>query len=298
MGSNLNEIAVKDLREKFQGPHELLETSDGKTLFIRRWNAAKESPVSLLIFHGITGYSEPYGPIIAEQLASSGFDVFGMDLRGHGLSDGKRGDYPSPERFVMDLSETVKLVKSKSKKLVLLGHSLGSLSAIVAAKTNQNDIDGLVVLSAAKKMKGNVYTKPKTMALLKTLLGVTIFQGTPLIEYRRQGQLGLNDPLFNFEYSARFYSVLYGVKPREFVTMYRSGFIESPNLKFASRLEVPILVGVGDQDDLFTVEAAKEFYDEIDATDKEFLVIPGARHAFFPKNCWDPLVNWLNRKFA
>lgn len=291
------DIDVESLRAKFTDPHELLYTSDGKTLFIWHWVAKQKSRASILIFHGITAYGGPYGPMIAEQVASSGYDVYVMDLRGHGLSDGKRGDYPSNELFVKDLIETIKLVRSKSEKTILLGHSLGALSAIVATKNSPQDVDGLVILSAARKIRAGAYAKRKASAVLKTLLGVALLRGTPLIEYRREGMLGLDDPLFNFRYSARFYSVLYGTGALRVSRMFRSGVIDSPNLRFERELEIPLLVGLGDHDELFTTDGAKEFHNEIDCDDKEFFVIPGAKHAVFPKEGCEPLVTWLNRKF-
>jgi acylglycerol lipase len=288
---------VAAFRSSFKEPHELLRTSDGKVLFVRHWEAKSEPKATILIFHGITAYSGPYGQIIAEQLANSGYDVFGLDLRGHGLSDGKRGDYPSRERFVSDLKETVSFVRAKSRKLVLLGHSLGALTAVAAMNSSPKEIDGLVLLSAARKVKPGVYPKPKTSALLKTLIGIALLRGSPLIEYRREGMVGLNDPLFNFAYSARFYTVLYGVAALSVVSMLRSGDINSPNLKFNAKLQIPLLVGVGDHDELFTVESAKEFCNGLDCDDREFLVVPGAHHATFPKDSWGPLVAWLERKF-
>jgi alpha-beta hydrolase superfamily lysophospholipase len=291
------DIDVAGLRASYTGPHELVHTSDGKTLFVRRWNPDSEPDVSILIFHGITGYSGPYGPMIAEPLSGAGFGVFAMDLRGHGLSDGTRGDYPSRARLVGDLSETVALARSKSHKLVVLGHSLGALSAVTAVKNRPQDIDGLIVLSAARKIRTGVYPKPSAGAMAKTLLGVALLRGTPLMEYRRTGQLGLDDPLFDFHYSARFYAALYGVGALRVINMLREGMINSPNLEFDQKLRIPLLVGVGEQDELFSAEATKEFCDGIDCDDKEFFVIPGARHAVFPKGCWGPLVSWLGRKF-
>jgi len=288
---------VAKMRAEFGGPHELVHTSDGKILFVRRWDAKTESPVSVLIFHGITAYSGPYGPMIADQLSGAGFNVFGMDLRGHGLSDGSRGDYPSPERLVKDLSETVALVKSKSKRLVVLGHSLGALSAIIAVNNIPQGIDGLVLVSAARRVKTGVYSKPSTGALLKTLLGVAILHGSPLIEYHREGMVGLDDPLFNFRYSSRFYSVMYGVSALSASKMLSSGLIDSPSLKFKGKLGIPLLIGVGENDELFAVEYAKEFFQEIDCDDKELFVIPGARHAVFPKDAWGPLLAWLAKRF-
>lgn len=247
--------------------------------------------------HGITAYSGPYGPMIAERLAAHGYDVFGMDLRGHGLSDGKRGDYPSAERLVKDLTETMVQVKKRSKKLVVMGHSLGALSAVLAQKNNPTDVDGLVLLSAAKRIRTGVYPKPKTGAVLKTLIGVALLRGSPLIEYRRSGQIGLDDPLFNFHYSARFYTALYGVGALKVISMLSSGIIDSPNLTFDGRLMIPLFIAVGDQDELFAADAVKEYCDGIDSGDKESHLISGMRHAVWPADAYVPLADWLRRKF-
>jgi acylglycerol lipase len=293
----LVDINVAKLRSEYSGPHELINTSDGKVLFLRRWNTRGESPVSVLILHGITAYSGPYGPIVANQLTEAGCKVFGLDLRGHGLSDGRRGDYPSSERFAADLTETISLVRPKAKKLVVMGHSLGVLSAVVAAKINPKEIDGLALISAAKKVRTGVYPRPGAGARLKAIIGMTLLPGRPLIEYRRVGQLGLDDPLFVFNYSARFYSVLYGAGALRVIQMFNSGIIDSPNLTFDRKLQVPLFVAVGEKDELFTTEAVKEFCNGIDCDDKEFHVIPEARHAVWPRGAFTPLVAWLAKKF-
>ena len=290
-------LDVAKLRAEYEGPHEFIQTSDGKTLFVRRWTSGAGAPASVLILHGITGYSGPYGPMVAEQVAGAGFDVFGLDLRGHGFSDGRRGDYPSRERLVKDLGETLTHIRSKSKKLVVMGHSLGALPAIVATKNNPQLVDGLVLVSAAKKVRTGVYPKPSAGAMLKMLIGVAILRGTPVIEYRREGQVGLDDPLFNFHYSARFYSVLYGIGALKVVSMMREGLVESPNLGFDDKLHIPLFLAVGENDELFNVDGVREFCDGIPCDDKEFHAIPGASHAVWPKGSFDPLVQWLGDKF-
>ena len=293
----LGGIEVARLREEYGGPHELVKTSDGATLFVRRWSAREESPASVLILHGITAHSGAYGPMVAEGLAAAGYEVFGMDLRGHGLSDGKRGDYPSGRRFAEDLRETLEAVKRKSRKLVVLGHSLGVLSAIVAVKNDPRAVDGLILMSAARRIRAGAYPKPSAAATLKMLVGITVLKGSRLIEYSRSGQVGLDDPLFNFQYSARCYSGLYGVGAMKVARMMASGMIDSPNLDVGRRLEIPVLVAVGDGDELFSTEAAKEFFDTMDTGDKEFLVIPGMRHAVWPRGAYAPVADWLRRKF-
>ena len=287
---------VSKIRAEYAGPHELVRTSDGKTLFVRRWKAGGgASPVSVLIIHGITGHSGAYGPMVAEQLAQAGYDVFGLDLRGHGLSDGKRGDYPGRERFERDLAEALAQIRPLSRKLVVMGHSLGAMAAIVAAKHDPQAVDGLALVSAARRIKTGVYPRPRAGAMLKILLGVAILRGTPLIEYRREGQVGLDAPRFNFSYSARFYSVLYGAGALRVVRMFGEGYIDSPNLSFDGKLRVPLFVAVGENDELFAAEGVKEFCDSIDCDDKEFHVIPGARHAVWPRGSFAPFIRWLGK---
>jgi len=289
---------VSKLRAEFEGPHELLTTSDGETIFLRKWNGAPESKTSFLIFHGITAYSAVYGPILADALAKSGFNVYGMDLRGHGLSGGKRGDYPSAERLRKDLCETVAFVKAKSTDLVVLGHSLGAISAIIAMNQCPQGIDGLVLLSAADKIRTGVYQRPRIFALIKSLAGASFLPGSPLIEYRRNGMVGLQDPLFNFTYSARFMSAFYGVGALSVAGMMRRGKLESPNLKFRSTLRIPLFVAVGEKDELFSVDAAEAFFEGIQADDKEFAIMPGAKHAVFPPDCWTQLITWAKKRFS
>ncbi len=296
-GVSLARPDVAKLRAEFKEPHDLVETSDRKILFLRRWDAAAPSTAAFLVLHGITAYSGPYGPLLANEVAAAGFPVYGLDLRGHGLSEGRRGDIPSRERLVADLGEALAFVKSRVQRVVLLGHSLGVLNAIAATNAFPDRVDGLVLVSAARRVRPGVYAKPKGKALLKTLLGVSLLRHTPLIEYRRAGMTGAGDPLFNFDYSARFMSDLYGAPALRVARMFREGDLDSPNLKFRETLRIPLLVGVGEQDELFSVEAARSFFESIDAEDKEFLVVPGAKHAVFPPGSWGPLVAWARREF-
>jgi len=291
-------VDVTKLREEFQAPHELVTASDGKIIFVRHWIGSSGTDLAVLIFHGITAYSEPYGKLLAEDLAQAGFNVFGMDLRGHGRSDGIRGDLPSGERLAKDLCETVASLKTKFSRVVVLGHSLGVLSTLIAVNHCPGTIDGLILLSAGRRVKPSAYSKPSAGAALKTLLAIALFPSRPLIEYNRKGMAGRNDPLFNFRYSARFYSAVYGMSPWAVVRMLRQNVIDSPNLTTSGTLDIPVLVGVGDQDELFSVDSSREVFASIHGDRKEFFVVPGGHHASFPPGSWDPVVAWLRTQFS
>ncbi len=81
------------------------------------------------------------------------------------------------------------------------------------------------------------------------------------------------------------------------VRMLGKSVIDSPNLVISGGLDVPLLVGVGDQDELFSEDSARELFDGIESPSKEFIVIPGGRHAAFPDGSWVPLVAWLGKNY-
>ncbi|MGZ3834422.1 MAG: hypothetical protein ACXVB0_12925 [Mucilaginibacter sp.] len=62
------------LRQHYAGPHNLFTTTDGLTLFLRRWNPPRidsvKKDIAILIFHGFTAYSGPYN-MAGEPISSS-----------------------------------------------------------------------------------------------------------------------------------------------------------------------------------------------------------------------------------
>ena len=88
------------IREHYAGPHEIFTTTDGETLFLRRWDpdsiAFEKKGIAVLIFHGFTAYSGSY-EMAGAPFSEGGYTTFGLDYRGHGLSDGNRGDSNSKD---------------------------------------------------------------------------------------------------------------------------------------------------------------------------------------------------------
>ncbi|MHA1724334.1 MAG: alpha/beta fold hydrolase [Promethearchaeota archaeon] len=247
---------------------------------MREWKPASESKTGILIFHGITAYSELYGEMLAKPLIDAGYSAFGLDLRGHGLSEGIRGDYPSKERLIKDLCEVISFIKEQKEKLIILGHSLGVISAVIALYNCKDKIDGLILLSAGRRVREGVYKNPGLLKTLKILFTSLIFPSKPVITYYRDGITGLDDPLRNFTYTLRFMRIL-----------------NAKEVKFPENVDIPVLVGIGDQDEIFEIDAARELHEEIPVKNKEFMVIKGAKHAEFPEGCWSQLIDWLNKNF-
>lgn len=273
------------LRQKYTGPHNVFTTTDGETLFLRRWNPDSISPakkdIAVLIFHGFTAYSGPYG-MAAVPISKGGYTVFGLDYRGHGLSGGNRGDSPGKERFIGDLAEAVKYVKGLGfSKVIILGHSLGVASAICAADAVPNEISGLILLSGAYEERKGL-TKPVPFFQKIKILASSVFRPSyPAVEYYRDGMTVSKDTLFDFRYTLRFLTMM-----------------DVKKLRLPKNLNIPVLVGVGDKDELFAIDKVKDFYNLIPGDKKEFFVMKNATHAKIPLESWEEIVAWLNKTYV
>ena len=274
-------IDVKKLREDFKEPYEVVTTSDGITLFLRKWESLSPSNKAVLILHGITAYSGPY-EMFGKAIAKAGFTAVGLDLRGHGLSDGNRGDYPSKERLINDLVETIVYLKKKYNSLLLFGHSLGVLTALITKKNSNEKIDGLILLSAGKAINPGVYKSPSVLQKLKILVSAIFRPSKPVINYYREGISGLDDPLFNFHYTLRFMRL-----------------VSFKDLDFSEEIDCPVILGVGEHDEIFSVESAQSLLDEIPSKDKKFFIMAGAKHAVeFSDEVFKEIKSWLSAKFS
>lgn len=274
-------VDILSLRDNFEDPHHLITTSDNQTLFLRKWEnkGEKAKQTAILLFHGITAHSGPYA-MMTNPIQERGFTMYGLDLRGHGLSDGIRGDYPSKERFIKDLCESIQNVRQIHSKVVVMGHSLGVLSTAIALGNCLENIDGVVLLSAARTTRPKAYPSMSAAQKLKILFSSILKPSKPVIRYYREGMVGLDDPLFNFNYTYRFMKIVAG---RDFVI---------PNLQ-----DKPVFVGIGDNDELFSVEDCRSLFEEIPSTNKKFHIAIGGRHSEFPEGSLDPLGPWLDEQF-
>ena len=272
-------ILVPKLREDYKHPHHLITTSDDQILFLRAWEPQNpsKSKIAILILHDITAHSGSYKSW-GIPLSNKGYSVFGLDLRGHGLSDGIRGDYPNKERLATDLCDTISFLKKKFSKIILFGHSLGVLSSFIAIDYCIENINGLILLSMSKKTRHGVYPSISMMKKLKILFSSRISPSRPIITYKREGLIGLSDPLFNFKYTLRFLKIF--------------------SVMLLEKLNIPVLVGLGNQDELFSIEAGQQLFNEIPSENKEFIIFPNANHSEFPKDSAELLIPWIKKNFS
>lgn len=87
----------------------------------------KGSPIWLIVTHGLGEHSERHS--YHYNFFSQYMNICLYDLRGHGLSTGKRGYVKSFKDYIEDLDEVVYYLKENyaMKRYILFGHSMGGL---------------------------------------------------------------------------------------------------------------------------------------------------------------------------
>ena len=281
--AGISEERATELRNTFTSPHHLVTTADGATLFLRRWNpdCVQSEKIAVIILHGITAYSGPY-EMAGIPFAENGYTTFGLDYRGHGLSSGNRGDTRGKKRWITDMAETVAYIKNLGfSEVVVLGHSLGVAAAFSIANAIPNEITGLVLLSGAYEGREGLSKPPSFVEKARLFVSAVLRPSHQSYQYYREGMTVNKDSLFNFRYMPRFLLML-----------------DTKTLRLPADMNIPVLVGVGNEDELFSVEKVRELYELIPGDKKEFLIMKNTTHAKIPRESWMQVVDWLDRTYT
>ncbi len=124
-----------------EAQHQTIQSADGTQLHVTTWTP-EEYQHTLLITHGLAEHMGRYQHV-ADAFNSAGYRVVGLELRGHGDSEGKRGHVDSWSQYGEDLAAAVEFVGGPC---ALLAHSMGGLVSLDRLRSPlPHPITGLVL---------------------------------------------------------------------------------------------------------------------------------------------------------
>lgn len=139
---------------------DFISTRDDVALHVHDWSSIEGTlRGTIVLVHGLGEHLGRYGHLAA-RLNARQWRVIGCDLRGHGRSQGARGDAPQRDALLEDLALVIDAARADAPAgtpLVLLGHSLGGLIAARFVAATQvgarpawaRDVDALALSSPA-----------------------------------------------------------------------------------------------------------------------------------------------------
>lgn len=250
-----------------------ITNSRGERFFTQRWIPARPKALIVLV-HGFGDHSGRYAHVI-NHFARAGFAVSAHDLRGHGLSDGRRGDCESFDQYVTDLHslvwETAHEVR-EGTPVVVVGMGAGAVIAMHYTITYPRAVAGIAAV--APTLAPRIRAKGWQKWLARRLGGVfprlpVEFMFSPADLTRDAQAIAdyLNDKLVFQRLSARAYQSF-----REKIKFL---------MPLAFRLRHPLMIVQAKEDRISSSEASERFFGEVIQDNKKIVLLDGAFHEPF-----------------
>ncbi|MGQ9788995.1 MAG: lysophospholipase [Candidatus Hadarchaeaceae archaeon] len=228
-----------------------LTAFDGLKLYLRNWSPCGSARGWILIVHGLGEHGGRYGHV-AEAFNARGYAVTVFDLRGHGRSEGKRGDFPSYETVMDDIRLVLGEIAAghPGEPGFLYGHSMGGNLVLNYALRHKPALTGVIASSPWLRLVHE--PRPLDLLLAKALKhlypSLTRSTGLPaayLSHDERVVKDYLDDPLVHDRASIRLY-----------LAVKEAG---EWAIAHAPEFPLPLLLMHGDGDRITSFEASAEF---------------------------------------
>lgn len=261
--------------------HGFVTSADQTRLFYRYWPASTPwNGHVVVVLHGIGYHSAPY-KVVADALNFRGCDVYGLDGRGHGLSQGPRGFVGTAAEVEADVECMIRMIKQErpTAKVFLLGDSMGADLALNYAKRNSRDLAGLILLALALNLHHNQYLSLDTLKLLPSLVlahrePVINLVGKRLEESSRDPEFIARRRADPLAYKSASFGYLLDIQ--RIVLGWR--------WKIAPRVHAPTLLIKGGKDHVVSHRECVAFDRLCASKDKTFKIYPEVPHT----TLWDP----------
>jgi acylglycerol lipase len=251
-----------------------LVTTDSVSIFVRAWIPDKPQRM-LVCVQGLGGHGGYYEEL-AYQEALKGTLVVAPDLRGHGCSEGSRGDIDGFERYLVDIDIAVTWASTTwpGTPIFVLGESMGASIAIqyVASeqyRANQLPLAGLVFVSPVLSSA----IRP-TFAEVILFIRSLIVPKHPSIAVTGREELGCRDPAFNALLRAdplfvRLVSVRFLIQLTVWLRQSK---------RKAHQINLPLLVLLGGRDYVARRSGTSVFLRHVPAREQRIVTFPQAYH--------------------
>lgn len=261
--------------------HELqgrFSTFDGIRIHFRHLIPKESTCYTVMLVHGFGEHAGRYGNLYDWFLPKS-YEFYAPDMRGHGLSEGKKGHVDKFSDYIDDLEVLRKKIDSERPSKcdlkggnILIGHSMGGLIALRYALDHPEGLSAVVVsgpllklaipVPAWKESMGRFMSKILPKFSMPNELDPNLLSHDPQVAPKYE-----NDPLVNHMVSSRWFT--------------EATAAMDDVLKRAGNMKMPILVMHGSDDQLCNPEGSKAFFEKCGSEDKTLKIYPGFYHEIF-----------------
>jgi len=145
------------------------KSTDNLNIYAQGWEPEKVPAKAVVcLVHGLSEHTSRYVHV-AEAFTNHGILLFGADLRGHGLSKGKRGHFPSIELVMQDMDILLEQARKRypGLPLFLFGFSLGGILVLHYGLKRKPPLHGII--ASGPGLRTELENQPVKISLAKLL---------------------------------------------------------------------------------------------------------------------------------
>ena len=266
-------IAEMGFEQVYKSENRFFTVRDNKKIFAYKF--PYQSDNTIILIHGVGSSAYMYNKTAGLLQDATQAEVYAIDLRGHGQSDGTSGDVDYINQYTDDLADIVRIIRKEkpNRKIIIVGHSMGG---------------GVALRYAMEKQ----YEQPDGFLLFAPLIGhnsPAFLQGQateniaeePFMKIHIERIIGLKmlNEIDNHHYDSLpvlFFNLPEAVPLRKY--SYRANASMTPDDYVTGLMAVnePMLVLIGSEDEAFSAEALRKAV--LDNSTGEMQIIEGTSH--------------------
>jgi alpha-beta hydrolase superfamily lysophospholipase len=248
-----------------------ISAADGTMLYVTDYMLpASQARGSVVIMHGLGEHSGRYRHV-AGFFNECGLSVRCYDHRGHGRSQGKRGDVINGDPMLQDAEIVIEDFSTRyAEPPFLFGHSMGGLFAARFALSHLSPLRGLILSSPAlalrlsafqMKMLKFMHTLAPSLALPNGVSPALLSHDPKIVAAYKA------DPLVHRKISARLLTSM----------LSSIAYCQS----HAGEMAIPTLMLVAGDDRVLDADGSKRFFAQLPAGTAQLHVYDGMYHEIF-----------------
>ena len=150
ISSHIDSATLADMgfEQTYNNENHYFTVRDGKKIFAFKYPS--NAPTTIIFLHGVASSAYLYNRTSGLLQEATQAEIYAIDLRGHGKSEGKPGDVEYINQYADDLTDIIQAIRKEKPngKIILAGHSMGG-GVVLRSVMNKGilDVDGILLFA-------------------------------------------------------------------------------------------------------------------------------------------------------